>query len=263
MSETLERIPARLRQFAAGAVAAAVGDDRLLAVIVGGSVASGTADEYSDLDLVLVSTADAHRHLLAEAMDFAGRLGPLLVAFTGEHVGEPRLLITLYGPPATHVDLKFVSVDDLDTRVENGLVLWQRDDRIRDALARTTPAWPSADAQWIEDRFWVWIHYVAAKVGRGELFEAVDALGTIRGAALAPLLTAGRTDKPSGTRRVEQLAPEHMGALAATVARPDRADCLRAVQATVDLYQQLRADLDLERRTEAEAAVLAYVRDVS
>ncbi len=166
MSETLEWIPARLRQFAAGAVATACDDDRLLAVIVGGSVASGTADEYSDLDLVLVSTADAHRHLVAEAMDFASRLGPLLVAFTGEHVGEPRLLITLYGPPATHVDLKFVSVDDLDTRVENGVVLWQRDNRIRDALARSAPAWPSADVQWIEDRFWVWVHYVAAKVGR-------------------------------------------------------------------------------------------------
>jgi hypothetical protein len=31
----------------------------------------------------------------------------LLVGFTGEHVGEPRVLICLYGPPVLHVDLKF------------------------------------------------------------------------------------------------------------------------------------------------------------
>ncbi|MER7057532.1 MULTISPECIES: hypothetical protein [unclassified Streptomyces] len=27
------------------------------------------------------------------------------------------------------------------------------------------------DLQWIEDRFWIWVHYGATKLGRGELFE--------------------------------------------------------------------------------------------
>jgi hypothetical protein len=49
---------------------------------------------------------------------FAGALGPLLSAFTGDHVGEPRLLICLYGPPLLHVDLKFVTPADLAERVE-------------------------------------------------------------------------------------------------------------------------------------------------
>ena len=52
----------------------------------------------------------------AGASAFAAGLGPLLACFTGEHVGEPRLLIALYGPPPVHVDLKFVPVLGLGPR---------------------------------------------------------------------------------------------------------------------------------------------------
>ncbi|TCN36670.1 nucleotidyltransferase-like protein [Kribbella orskensis] len=42
----------------------------------GGSVVTGTADEYSDLDLVLVSPTDAdHQAILAEAPEFAAKVG--------------------------------------------------------------------------------------------------------------------------------------------------------------------------------------------
>lgn len=50
--------------------------------------------------------------------ELAGTLGHLLHAFTGEHVGEPRLLICLYGPELLHVDLKFVTLEMLTQRVE-------------------------------------------------------------------------------------------------------------------------------------------------
>ena len=86
----------------------------------------------------------------------------MLACFTGEHVGEPRLLITLYGPPPVHVDLKFASDRGLEQRVEDGLVLWQRDGALDAALRRTAAAWPRPDRQWIEDRFWVWVHYEPA-----------------------------------------------------------------------------------------------------
>ena len=42
---------------------------------------------------------------------FSGVPGPH-ATFTGEHVGESRVLICLYGPPLLHVDLKFVSLSD-------------------------------------------------------------------------------------------------------------------------------------------------------
>ncbi|MBI2206762.1 MAG: hypothetical protein HYU41_23240 [Candidatus Rokubacteria bacterium] len=42
--------------------------------------------------------------------------------------------------------------------------------------------------QWIEDRFWVRMHYIAAKIARGELFEAIDGLVFVRSRVLGPLI---------------------------------------------------------------------------
>ncbi|MGY4765306.1 hypothetical protein ACXC9Q_00150 [Kribbella sp. CWNU-51] len=257
----MHRIPEHLREIADAVVAAAAGDSRMSAVIAGGSIATGTSDEYSDLDLVLVCAPDKQKECLAEARVFAGRLGPLLASFTGEHVGEPRLLIALYGPPLVHVDLKFVTPDDLRDRVEDGVVLWKRDDTVDRAYGTSQPSWPQVDPQWIEDRFWVWVHYTAVRIARGELFEAVEALGAIRSAAIAPLATLGRTSKPSGVRRLETLAPELVPELRATVATADRDDCLRALNASVELYRKVRdsSGVTVERRTAAEQAVTDFL----
>lgn len=256
-----ERVPEHLRALAEQVVAAAEADERLLAVIAGGSVATGTSDEYSDLDLVLVCTPEAHAECLAEAPEFAGRVGPLLASFTGEHVGEPRLLITLFGPPVVHVDLKFVTPADLRKRVEDGVVLWQRGDVVDRAYAESEAHWPQADPQWIEDRFWVWVHYVAVKIGRGELFEAVEGLGMLRSAAIAPLAVLGRTGRPAGVRRLETLVPELVPDLRATVAAADREDCLRALKVSIDLYRTVRerSGVQVVRRTAAEEAVIDFL----
>ncbi|TDW70021.1 nucleotidyltransferase domain-containing protein [Kribbella pratensis] len=252
-------VPEHLRGLAERVVAEAAADARVLAVVVGGSVASGTSDEYSDLDLVLVCTAEGQPGCLAEAKEFAGRVGPLLSSFTGEHVGEPRLLIALFGPPLVHVDLKFVTPDGYRNRVENGLVLWQRDDTVDRVLAESTPCWPQPDVQLIEDRFWVWVHYTAVKIARGELFEAIEALDMIRGAAIAPLAGIGRTMRPAGVRRLETLAPELVPALRETVATADREDCLRALKASVEVYRTVRERSQVVRRTAAEEAVVAFL----
>ena len=192
-------VPPPFQALATRVVEVATADPRITGIVVGGSVATGTSDAYSDLDLVIACRDEDHASVLANAPAFAADIGPVLAAFTGEHVGERRLLIVLYGPPPQHVDLKFVSVSDLPDRVEDGVVLWQRGRAVDEARSGTRPSWPQPDPQWIEDRFWVWIHYVAAKIARGEIFEAVDGLTMIRGSALAPLATSGRNG-PTGGR---------------------------------------------------------------
>src|SRR2546426_9064106 len=94
-------------------------DARLVGLAAGGSFITGELDEYSDLDLVVVSFPEASHDVLREGSDIAQRLGPLLAAFPGDHVGEARLLICLYGPPLLHVDLKFLSPAELLPRVED------------------------------------------------------------------------------------------------------------------------------------------------
>lgn len=107
----------------------------------------------------------------------------------------------------------------------------------------------------------MWVHYTAVKIARGELFEAVDALGMIRSAAIAPLATIGRTARPSGVRRLETLAPELVPELRATVATADRDDCLRALNASVEVYRKVRdsSGVAVERHTAAEKAALDFL----
>src|SRR5580693_2263302 len=87
-ADMLERIIAVVRE-----------DTRFEAILAGGSLVHGGFDQHSDLDLVLVVTSDSYAEVMESRPAIADGMGELLAAFTGEHVGEPRLLICLYGPP--------------------------------------------------------------------------------------------------------------------------------------------------------------------
>jgi hypothetical protein len=245
-------------------------DRRLLGVAAAGSYASGEMDAFSDLDLVIGVEPDSVAAIVGARHALATALGPLLAAFTGEHVGEPRLLICLYagdgGSPPLHVDLKFVALDDLGPRVDEPVVLWERDARFSRALLAGEARYPMPDPQWIEDRFWVWVHYGASKIGRGELFEALDFLGFLRGQVLGPLTLLEVGAPPAGVRRLEASAPSRARALATTVASHDAESCLRSLSAAVDLYRSLRAGIPpalITMNHSAEREALTYVRTVA
>ncbi len=244
-------------------IAAVESDQRFVGLLVAGSGATGTMDEFSDLDLVLVSRDDSHAELLAGLPAFAAGLGPLLTAFTGEHVGEPRLLIALYGPPLLHVDLKLVADHQLDDRVEDGRVVWERDGAVQMALRRAPAVWPRPDVQWIEDRFWGWVHYVATKIGRGELFDCLSSLAFLRERIFGPLIVQQHGQRPAGVRRIESIAPDAVPALEATLGSHDRLGCARALRAAIDLYRELRdAYPEVRRHPGAEQASLDYLADI-
>src|SRR5215207_6321975 len=119
-------------------------DRRIHTLLAGGSMVHGGMDEFSDLDLVVVVKDDFYTEVLASRMETARRLGPLLSAFTGEHVGEPRLLICLYGPGLLHIDFKFVTMADLDRLIERLTVLWSRDKvAVERRLDRAEISWPT------------------------------------------------------------------------------------------------------------------------
>lgn len=238
-------------------------DNRLTGLLAGGSMIHGAMDEYSDLDLVIVYD-NAHRNeIMEQRIQLAEELEQLLSAFTGEHVGEPRLVICLYGPPLLHVDLKFISKSELRIRTENPIVLWERDEEIRTILAETSPAYPSPSMQWMEDRFWVWVHYGAAKLGRGELFELIQHITFIRNAVLGPLILMRNGHLPAGVRRLEQFAEMEMAELRDTIPLHSYESCYRALKATIKLYQRLRQASDgWIRKEEAERHSIAYLETV-
>jgi predicted nucleotidyltransferase len=218
-------------------------DPRIHSVLAGGSMVHGGMDEFSDLDFVVVTEEDSYPEVLASRMEIARRLGSLLSAFTGEHVGEPRLLICLYGPELLHIDLKFITMADLDRLVERPTVLWSRDKvAVEDRLDRAELSWPNRDPDWFEARAWIWLHYGAARALRGELFEAISMLAFFGDQVLGPMLhrRAGRPQR--GVRRVEAYKLDETGQLAATVARHDFGSVKASLIAVIDLYLTLRAD---------------------
>ncbi len=256
----MQTLPEGHARFLADAVSRLAADPRVVGVAGGGSLVSGSFDEFSDLDLVIVVDNESYEAVLAERGTLAAALGPLLQCFTGEHVGEPRLLICLYGPPLLHVDLKFVAVKDAHVRVEDPVMLWERKGRLTAALSRDVARFPEPNQEWLGERFWIWVHYGATKIGRGELFEVLDFLSFLRGSVLGPLILQKVGARPSGVRRLESAAPEWAKELEGTVATHDARQCLAALEASVALYRRLRTEGTLESAT--ERSVMAYVDDV-
>ena len=138
-----------------------------------------------------------------------------------------------------HVDLKFLSTDELLHRVEDPTILWDRHGALRSALSTAKAEYPQPRVQWIEDRFWF-----------------------LRARVLGPLVLFQAGVRPNGVRRVEQSVPARVPPLRSTLALHDRESCRNALVATVALYTDLREQLaspTLVRRTDAERAARSFL----
>jgi predicted nucleotidyltransferase len=239
-------------------------DRRLLGVGACGSFLARKVDEFSDIDLVIGVEDKAHAEVTRERMAIAKGLGDLLSAFTGEHVGDARLVICLYGPPLLHVDLKFLRGDEMAERVEDPEILWEREGRMTAALSKGVARYPQPDLQWIEDRFWTWVHYATSKIGRGELFESEDCLAFLRTRVLGPLALLEKGARPAGVRRIELHAPEVAKDMEATLSGHSAAAYARALEHAVKIYRGLRGRLATDTfvpRPAAEKAVMAHLAE--
>ena len=147
-------------------------DGDIIAIAAAGSFVSPGLDEHSDLDLVIVVADPELPTDLARRTEIAHKLGDLIACFTGEHVGEPRLLLCLYAPWLLHVDLKFTTLEGFRERVDDPAILYDPSDGLARVIKEFPNHYPLPDLQWAEDRIWIWIHYAASKVRRGELLTA-------------------------------------------------------------------------------------------
>ena len=73
-------------EFTDNAKAVLVADDNVIGLAVGGSWITNEMDEFSDIDLVLV-TKEKISDNKGMMFTYAMRLGNFLSGFTGEHVG--------------------------------------------------------------------------------------------------------------------------------------------------------------------------------
>ena len=217
-------------------------DPVIIGLAAGGSWIGEELDEFSDLDLVLVTREKIGTR--EKMLAFAQSFGNLLSGFTGEHVGEPRLLVCLYNDPLLHVDIKFVTPEEFQTRVENPVILFEREGKLSNIISATQPNWPHPDPQWIEDRFWTWVHYIAGKIGRGEYFDTLSSIDYLRANVLSPLMQVKNKQLPRALRKVEFSLPnKDLEHLKKTVASYDRNTLLKALDESITKYLELRKEV--------------------
>ncbi|CAL1517219.1 nucleotidyltransferase domain-containing protein [Chitinophaga sp. MM2321] len=240
-------------------------DDTITGLTVGGSWLTNEMDEYSDLDLILVTkekVSDNREMMFSYARSF----GKFLSGFTGEHVGEPRLLICLYDDPLLHVDIKFLTLTEFYSRVEDPAILHDTDGQLEKILSETAARYQLPDYQWMEDRFWIWIHYATLKIGRGEWMEALDFFAFIRMTILGPLLQIKNGQLPRGVRKVETgLVKPDLEKLILTIPVYERAAIITALKNSIILYDELSKQLfgeDIKRQTETATKAIEYLRTV-
>ena len=253
------------RQFVENVIEKIKTDEDAVGLAVGGSWITDEIDEYSDLDLVLV-TKKKIAPRVEQMIAYAHRFGDLLNSFTGEHVGESRLLICLYDNPLLHVDIKFIISDEFHIRVEDPVVVWERNGVLTSIIKHSKAEFPYPDYQWIEDRFWIWIHYACLKIGRGELFEALDFCSFMRTNVIASLLQIKNGKLPKALRKVEFNLDNHdLSRLKKTIARHDRGSIINCLEEIIALYTDLRGHLFSEKirlQSNTERKSLEYLQSI-
>lgn len=253
------------REFAENAKTILEPDDNVIGLGVVGSWLTNEIDEFSDLDLILVTKQkiSLHKNLM---LDYAKRLGKFLSGFTGEHVGEPRVLICLYDNPLLHVDIKFVTLEEFHSRIETPILLIDKNGQLGNAISNSQANFPYPDYQWIEDRFWTWIHYALLKIGRGEYLETYDFMGFLRMVVFGPLLHIKNNNLPRGVRKVEtNLQSDDFAKLKLTMPRYERESLLESLRNAVLLYRQLRTELfdnNVSLQNETEEKVMNYFNKI-
>ncbi|WP_420320379.1 nucleotidyltransferase domain-containing protein [Flagellimonas sp.] len=240
-------------------------DDKVIGLAVGGSWLTNEIDKYSDLDLVIVTQSKISNNP-NRMLEIAKTLGDFLSGFTGEHVGEPRVLICLYDNPLIHVDIKFLTLEELQPRVETPHLLMDKGGLIQEIFDKSTAKFPYPNYQWIEDRFWTWIHYVLLKIGRGEYLEAFDFFGFLRMVVFGPLLHIKNGNLPRAVRKVEsELEANDLSRLKETIPTYNRQSLLESLKNSVFLYRDLRKVLfgkEIILRKITEEKVMAYFDEI-
>jgi len=224
-------------------------DDRVVALILGGSLARGAPDFYSDVDLYIVARDDDFDAVFAERDTAAEAAGNPLFRFVVNPVpGGSTDQIAVYRGPVK-LDLMYYRESDLSSGWKWGGCSVLKDTSgagivVSRSAGLAHPPPPPEALRDLDQRFWTWCWYVFGKIVRGELWEALDGIHNIRSSALLPLL-AWRDGLPhEGHRRLEyKLNPETASRLASTI--PElRADALyEALWTAVGLHRDLRTEV--------------------
>jgi predicted nucleotidyltransferase len=231
--------------------AACRADERVVAAILGGSHASGAADDHSDVDLYAVLADPAYDQFVADALAFARRLGdPIFSEPWRSRHGDD--LVFLVFADGTEAELGFAPESRYGA-VHHGphRVLVDKKGILNDVAFPPRRPDPAAQLDALRGEVeWFWhnlSHFIKA-IAREQPWWAFGALEDLRRTcAQLARLRHGATAEPEGYEKIDAaLPPAALAPLRDTVSPPDRAGMLRAARATVGIYQLLARPLAQE-----------------
>ncbi|NHI20703.1 nucleotidyltransferase domain-containing protein [Phycicoccus endophyticus] len=231
MPAPLEDLPPALRPAVRRLASACRDEERVLAAWLGGSLARGHGDAWSDVDLHLAVT-DASRF---DPLAWAGGVLPLVLADPIPGVRGGYVLLTQDG---LHVDVVLHPGEERPAPGEPVRTLLDRRGLLADTPGRLeAPGPPRLPAQ--EVRLFLYLMYAAvAAVHRGEVEALAHGASVMRDELLVSLMLAeGGRDGGSGKRLAARLTAEQREALAALPpVGVDQAGLLTALEALAGEY---------------------------
>ena len=242
----LDRLPAH-RTLLDRAVSFFRDDDRVAGMILGGSLAHGAVDFYSDVDLYIVARDESFETVFDERDVAAGSIDTPLFRFDADPIpgGSQDYIVTYPGP--IKLDLMYYRESDIgpDQKWIGCSVMKDHSGSLGAVVSRSAGCRPDRPEQRellvLNQKFWTLCWYVFGKIMRGELWEALDAIHAIRSDVLLPLLDWTAGSRHEGYRRLERkLDPETAARLAATLARLETGALYEALQAAIALFRALR-----------------------
>lgn len=157
-------------------------DERVVAAFVGGSIARGEADPYSDVDLCVVATDEAIDEVFADRAALIERLGtPLFLEDWGDDVREVFVIL----PDGLDVEMFVVAERQLrDLEVGPFLTLLDRAGILTNLqLPPPSPLEGDLGAELRRILAWFWheVSHVIKALGREELWWAAGEVEALRG----------------------------------------------------------------------------------
>ena len=221
-------------------------DRKVVGLVLGGSLAHGVPDSYSDVDLYIVARDESFDAVFEERVAVAQALGPPLLSFTVDPMpgGSRDYIVTYPGP--IKFDLMYHRESELapTPKWTGSVVLKDASGLVANVLARSqnlAPPTPSSEELLeLDKRFWTLCWYVFGKIMRGELWEALAGIHSIRSDALLPMLDWATGGPHEGYRRLEtRLDPRMAERLGATLSLLEAGALFDALQVEISLFRDL------------------------
>lgn len=240
MNVGLDTVRRADRRFLDDLVAKSSGDERVCALFLGGSHASGTADDLSDLDLYLVTYDGVSESFREDRRAFMSSLGDAV--FLEEHEQFGFLMLLFIFDDGVHGEIAIAPARDLST-IHSGpyIPLLDRDGILED---RDFPAWRLDDGERtsIVRRLLVWFWYdrrlLEVALARGQLWTAHCYLERCRVACVDLTRIRDRPEMwPGGYEKSEGMVGDGaLEALAASVVPLERPQMRRAARIVTECY---------------------------